>query len=203
MKYEGSWLHTGRVEVTVRKLTYYIAMTLDGYISGPNGELDHLEPTPEEHQYANDLLRDAGAMVLGRGMYQLMAYWDSVDPQDASQPAVALEFATIYQSKPRYVLSRTLTSVDDKATLIRDDVVSVVAKLKEGDGGYLGLGCGPELLALFMSERLVDEISLLVLPIVLGEGNSLFRSVEQPQQLRLTSTRVFERGSVLLNYDVT
>ena len=54
-----------------------------------------------------------------------------------------------------------------------------------------------------MSERLVDEISLLVLPIVLGEGNSLFRSVEQPQQLRLTSTRVFERGSVLLNYDVT
>jgi len=184
----------------MRKLIYYTTITLDGNFSGPDGGLEHFEPSEEEHQYANDLLLGADAVVLGRRMYEVMSYWDGVDPKEPQTPRVAAEFAAIYQAKPRFVLSRTLTSVDDKAVLLKDDIIDQVARLKRQDGGYLGLGCGPELLSLFLSHGIVDQMRLLVLPIVLGDGIRLFRDIHELKSLNLLSSQTFGTGSVLLSY---
>jgi dihydrofolate reductase len=187
----------------MRKLIYYLNMSLDGYISGPGNDLEVFAPPSEaEHQFANDFLEGADAMIMGRGMYEIMSYWDGVDPQDQSQSRVEREFAAIYQANPRYVLSRTLESVDAKATLIREDVAGEIRRLKAGDGSYLALDCGPELLAECLREGLVDELRILVKPFVLGAGKRLFGSIEAPLNLRLTSTQVFEAGSVVLTYAV-
>ena len=160
-------------------------------------------PSEEEHQFANDLLAGVDAMIMGRGMYEIMSYWDGIDPHDQSQPRVEQEFAAIYQSKPRYVLSRMLGSVDDpKATLIREDVAGEIRRLKAEDGNDLALDCGPELLAECLREGLVDELHFLVKPLLMGGGKSLFGSIEAPMKLRLTATQVFEAGSVLLTYEV-
>jgi len=188
----------------MRKLIYFTTITLDGNFSGPDGGLEHFGPPPEEeHQYANDLVRGSDALVFGRRMYEVMSYWDGVDPKDPQTPRVEAEFASIYQTKPRFVLSRTLTSVDDKAVLLKDDIIDEVARLKRQDGGYLGLGCGPELLSLFLSHGIVDEMQLLVLPIVLGEGIRLFRDIHELKSLSLLSAQTFGTGSVLLSYAAT
>jgi dihydrofolate reductase len=185
---------------SVRSLVYYITISLDGYFSGPNGELEHFEPSESEHQYANDLLRDADAALQGRLMHEVMSYWDGFDPTDASAPRVAREFASIYQTKPRYVFSRKLTSADDRTTIYKDDIIDRVAALKDQPGSYLLLGCGPELLALFLEYNLVDEIRLLVAPLLLGEGVRLFGAATEVRALKLASSQTFETGSVLLTY---
>ena len=65
----------------MRNLVYYITVSLDGYFSGPHGDLEHFEPSEPEHQYANDLLGNADAVLQGRVMHEVMSYWDGVDPQ--------------------------------------------------------------------------------------------------------------------------
>ncbi|MDP2328547.1 MAG: dihydrofolate reductase family protein [Dehalococcoidia bacterium] len=186
----------------MRRLIYYSTVSLDGYFSGEDGSLDAFLPSDEEHQYANDLVAGADAFIFGRVMYELMAYWDSEEATGPEASAVEREFATIYRSKPRHVFSRTLTSLDDeRATLVRDDIAGHVTRLKAEDGGYLGLGCGPELLAFFLEQRLVDEVRLLVLPIALGRGVSLFGALTEPRSFRLTSSATTARGGLLLTYE--
>ena len=186
----------------MRRLIYYLNMSLDGYINGPGDDLSLFEPSEAEHQFANDFLEAADGMIMGRGMYEIMSYWDGIDPQDQSQSRVEREFAAIYQANPRYVVSRTLESVDAKATLIREDIPGEIRRLKAEDGNYLTLDCGPDLLAECLREGLVDELRILIKPIVLGGGKSLFGSIDAPMKLRLTATQVFEAGSVLLTYEV-
>ena len=187
----------------MRKLVYYTTITVDGNFSDADGDLEHFEPSEEEHQYANDLLRGADAVLFGRHMYEVMSYWDGVDLSDASTPRVEAEFAAIYQTKPRFVFSRTLTSVDDKTVLLSRDIIGEVSRLKQQDGEYLMLGCGPELLALFLAHGIVDEIRLLVLPILLGPGIRLFTDLRELKSLRLISSTSFQRGSILLTYSAT
>lgn len=187
----------------MRRLIYYTTVSLDGYFSHEDGSLDGFEPpTAEEHQYANDLVAGTDAFIFGRVMYDLMRYWDTDDATGPQASDVEREFATIYRSKPRYVLSRTLTSLNDpRATLLRGDIAGEVARLKAEDGGYLGLGCGPELLALFLQHRLVDEVRLRVAPVALGRGVSIFGALAAPQSFRLTSTTTTAAGSVFLTYE--
>lgn len=187
----------------MRKVIYFTTISLDGYFSGPNGELDDFAPDDEEHQYANDLIGGADAMLFGRGTYEVMTYWDTVNPDDASSPPIEREFAAIYQSKPRHVFSTSLSSVDPKATLHREDIVGVVSALRQQDGAYLGLGCGPALLALLIQYGLVDEIQLRVMPRLLGDGVPLFRDVLDKKILSLDSSRAFTSGSVLLTYSLS
>lgn len=187
----------------MRRLIYYTTVSLDGYFSREDGSLDGFEPpTAAEHQYANDLVAGADAFIFGRVMYDLMRYWDTDDATGPEASDVEREFATIYRAKPRYVLSRTLTSLDDpRATLLRGDIAAEVARLKAEGEGYLGLGCGPELLAYFLQHRLVDDVRLRVAPVALGRGVSIFGALAVPQPFRLTSTATTAAGCVFLTYE--
>ena len=185
----------------MRDVVLFIFTTLDGFISGPNGELDAVVPATEEHQYTNDILRTASALMFGRVMYEMVApFWDAFDITDPAAPWVEVEFATIFRSTPRIVFSRTLDKVDSKAMLIKDDIASHVSRLRDQPGGPLLLGCGPDLLATFAKLDLIDEYRLIVNPTVLGSGKPLFKGIEQRIKLELLETRVFPSGSVLLRY---
>lgn len=189
----------------MRKLIYYITVSLEGYYKTPDDLVpEQFEPSQQEHQYANDLVRGADALVFGRGMYETMTYWDTVDLNDAETPRVERDFADAFQAKPRHVFSTTLATVDQNATLHRGDAVARVSELKEdGDGSYLMLACGTSLLGELMEGGVVDEVRLLLMPVLLGEGAWLFPPLAVSRALKLNASQTFASGAVLLSYTTT
>jgi dihydrofolate reductase len=187
----------------MRRITLFMHITLDGVIAGPGGELDDLEPSPEEHEYANELFAAADGVLFGRRIYEgFVEYWDALDPADLALGRTERRFATVFQQLNRVVFSRTLTAVDARATLIADDPEEHVSRIKEQPGGDLLLVCGPELLASLADAGLVDEYQLLVHPLALGRGVSLFGQLERKLRLELMATRAFASGSVLQHLKV-
>ena len=185
----------------MRRLDFYIIVTADGFYADPDGGLDHYEPADDEHRYANDLLRDAGEVVMGRGMYDVMTYWDGVDLDDASVPDVERDFATYWGETPKHVVSRGRPDLGPNATLLEGDVVESVRQLKAGTGADIHLGCGADLLATLSEAGLIDTYRLLITPKAIGRGKALFASLTAPLALRLVGTRTFDSGSVLLEYE--
>jgi dihydrofolate reductase len=186
----------------MRKIVVMISISLDGFIEGPEGQLDWHRVDDELHDHFNHELAAMGAFLNGRVMYELMAqYWPTADA-DASSPRAVREFARIWRDMPKLVFSRTLERADWNATIVRDVVADDILKLKAQPGGDLSLG-GADLAAAFMRHGLVDEFRLYIHPIVLGRGKPLFRAADAPLNLRLVETRAFGSGVVLVRYERT
>jgi dihydrofolate reductase len=185
----------------MRKLDFYIILTADGMYADPDGGLDHYEPAEDEHRYANGLIRDAGEIVYGRVMYEVMRYWDTVDVDDPGVADVEREFARFWTATPKRVVSHGQPELGPAATLLEGDVVEAVRRLKGQPGPDIGLGCGAKLLATLARAGLVDTYRWLVIPKAIGQGKALFAGLEEPLDLRLTGSRTFSSGSVLLEYE--
>ncbi|MEO8438550.1 MAG: dihydrofolate reductase family protein [Chloroflexota bacterium] len=186
----------------MRKLNFYIILTADGMYSDPEGGLGHYEPAEDEHRFANDLVRDAGDIVIGRVMYSdFMDYWDQVDIDDPAVTEVEREFARYWRETPKHVVSRGRPALRANADLLEGDVVETVRRMKAGDGPDIMLGGGADLLATVAAAGLIDTYRLLLTPMALGKGKAMFASLEAPLSLRLVGTRTFSSGSVLLEYE--
>jgi dihydrofolate reductase len=183
-----------------RRVGYYIILTTDGMYADAEGGLDHYDPAEPEHRFANDLLRDSGDEVMGRGMYEVMRYWDEVDLDDPATPDVEREFATLWRATPKHVVSRGTPDLGPNATLLAGDVVDAVRAMKAGDGPDIGIGAGADLFATLAEAGLIDVYRFLIIPVALGQGKALFASLRAPLRLRLTSSRTFPEGTVLLEY---
>lgn len=185
----------------MRPLEFYIILTADGMYADPDGGLDHYDPAEDEHRYANGLTASAGDIVMGRVMYGVMEYWDTLDLDDPAVPDVEREYAEAWRAAPKHVASRGRPELRANADLIEGDVVEYVRRLKAGDGPPIGLGGGAELLATFAKAGLIDVYRWLVIPTALGAGKQMFGGLDAPLHLRLTGTRTFSPGSVLLEYE--
>ena len=181
----------------MRRLGFYISLTTDGMYADPTGGLDVFVPSEEEHRFANHLVRDAGDLVMGRRMYEVMAYWDEVDLDD---PATSGEFARFWRDTPKHVVSRGQPPLRPGATLLKGEVIETVRAMKSGDGPPIMLGAGADLLATLAGAGLIDDYRFLLVPTALGQGKAMFGSLAQPLRLRLVGTRRFDSGSVLLEY---
>ncbi len=185
----------------MRRLDFYIILTTDGMYADPEGGLDHYEPAEDEHRYANELLRDSGGEVIGRGMYDVMTYWDDVDIDDPATSDVEGEFARFWRETPQHVVTRGTPVLRENATILEGDVVEAVRRLKEQDGADLALGCGADLFATLSEAGLIDTYRFLITTSAIGKGKALFGSLREPLRLRLTGTRTFSSGSVLHEYE--
>lgn len=183
-----------------RRLGFYITLTADGMYADEDGGLAEFEPTEDEHRFANNLLRDAGDMVIGRVMYGIMDYWDELDLDDPATPDVEREFAAFWRETPKHVVSRGNPELRPKASLVEGDVVEAVRAMRAGDGPPIMLGAGAELFATLTEAGLIDDYRFLITPTALGKGKAMFGSLTEPLRLRLTGTRTFSSGSVLLEY---
>jgi dihydrofolate reductase len=183
----------------MRKIVLMMSVSLDGFFSGPDGELDWQVVDEELHQHFNDWLIGAGAFLDGRVTYELMAgFWPTADADpDASPPMV--QFAGIWREMPKIVFSRTLDRADWNATVVSDVVPDDIVALKAQPGGDLVLG-GANLAATFMRHDLIDEYRIYVHPILLGQGRRLFTEPDITASLRLVETMTFGNGVVLLRY---
>jgi dihydrofolate reductase len=181
------------------KVIYSMGVSLDGFIAGPDGEIDWTVPDEELHRFHNDQAREAGAHLYGRRLYETMRYWETAD-ENPSAPEHELEFARIWKETPRFVFSTTLETVEGGATLVRGDVAEAVARLKQDPGGDLAVG-GAGLAASLIARGLIDEYGLFVYPVVLGAGTPYFPASADRIQLRLLETRTFGSRVVYLRYE--
>ena len=185
----------------MRRLIYYITLTADGMYADQDGGLDYFEPSEEEHRYANRLVDSAGDAVMGRVMYDVMAYWDDLDLDDPDVSDVEREFATYWRETPKHVASRGQPTLRANATKIDGDVLQYVRRLKSGDGPDIMLGCGAELFADLTTAGLIDEYRFLVAPTVLGRGKSLFSALETRLRLKLLRATPSSGGGMLMEYE--
>jgi len=180
------------------KVIYSMFVSLDGFIEGPNKELDWHIVDEELHTYVNDQERALGAFLYGRRMYEVMSYWQTADTNPSS-PEHEVEYARIWKSIPKIVFSKTLEQVEGNARLVRENIVEEITKLKEQTGKDLGLG-GANIASTFMRLGLIDEYQLYVHPVVLGGGTPMFPTLGDTINLRLVEARTFGSGVVLLRY---
>ena len=183
----------------MRKIILMMSVSLDGFIEGPNRELDWHMVDDELHAHFNEQLKAMGGFLNGRLTYELMAaFWPTAD-MDPSSTGPMVEFARIWRDMPKFVYSRTLERAEWNTTVVRDLVAEEVQELKAQPGGDLALG-GADLAAAFMRHDLIDEYRLYVHPIVIGQGRPLFQPSDAKINLRLAETRAFGNGVVLLRY---
>jgi dihydrofolate reductase len=182
----------------MRKVIYSATVSLDGFIAGPDGEIDWSPPDEERHRFHNAQTRELGAHFCGRRLYETMVYWETAH-ENPSASDYAIEFAGIWQALPKIVFSETLETVEGNARLATDGVAEEVAKLKEQPGKDLAVG-GAGLASAFIALGLVDEFHVFVSPVVLGGGTPYFPAVEQRIDLELVETRTFGSRVVYLRY---
>ena len=150
------------------------------------------------HAFVNDLERSVGTHLLGRRMYEVMSYWDD-PPMLDEQPPVIHDFAAIWRAADKVVFSRTLTAVSAPRTrLERDFDPEAIRRLKASATRDIAIG-GPELAARALAASLVDEVHLLLNPIILGGGNPALPAGVRVQ-LALRSERRFRNGVVHVGY---
>jgi len=164
------------------KLVFGMNQSLDGYV-------DHEEfaPDPVVFRHWIEQVRGAAGSVYGRGMYEVMRYWDEGRPEwDAAER----EFAAAWRSQKKWVVSRSLESVGPNAALIEDDLEAAIRALKAGLAGEIHVS-GPELARSLTDLGLIDEYRLYLHPVVLGRGKPFFAGPRPPLRL-VTSDRIGE-----------
>ena len=180
----------------MRKIIAAINMTLDGYCDHTAGIV-----TDETMQHYNELLRNSGMLVYGRTTYQMMeAYWPNL-VREPGDNAFLNEFATLIDDIPKLAFSHTLQAVTWKnARLATQSVQQELVALKQQAGKDIVIG-SPSLIAEATELKLIDEYQLCIHPVILGKGLVLFQNLSKEVDLKLTGTKTFGAGPVLLYYD--
>jgi len=180
------------------KLIYSGIMSLDGYVADEDGNFDWSAPDAEVHAFVNDLERPIGTYLYGRRMYEVMLSWETARLV-ADQPAFVQDFTGIWQAADKVVYSTTLEKASTARTRIerRFDPESV-RQLKEASTRDISVG-GSHLAAQAIKAGLVDELHLVVTPIVVGGGTS-FLPDHLGFELALLDERRFGNGVVHLHY---
>lgn len=183
------------------ELVYTINTSLDGYIEDADGNLNWSEPDVEVFRFITELEKPAGTYLYGRRMYEAMRYWDTPDPERSPEPHIR-EFTDMWRAADKIVYSRSPAELSGPRTrLERDFDADAVRRLKADADRRLTIG-GASLAAVALWAGLVDEIRLIVVPIVLGGGRPWCGAAGRIP-LRLLETRRFASGAVYLRYAVT
>lgn len=179
------------------RLIYAAIASLDGYVEDQQGRFDWAAPDEDVHRFINDLERPVGTYLYGRGMYETMLYWDTVEPPP-DEP-VAADFKAVWQAAEKIVYSRTLEAAASERTRIeRDFDADAVRQLKATSESDLTVG-GSGLAAEAIKAGLVDELQLVVVPVIVGGGKSRLPAGVR-LDLELLETRRFAGGAVYLRY---
>jgi dihydrofolate reductase len=185
-----------------RRLYVSMAVSLDGFIEGPQRELDWFQDgDPEFERYCDEMLDSVGLALYGRRSYELMLqYWPNAEKNPRSD--ADLGFARKINALPKIVLSRTLETAEwSNTTLITDDVGERIRELKRAPGKPIVAWAGADLVRTLSELDLVDEYRLIVHPVLLGTGTPLFKGLTERRKLRLSRTTQLGKSLVVLCYE--
>jgi len=171
------------------KLVFGMNQSLDGYV-------DYMKfgPSPKLFQHFIEQARNNAGSLYGRKLYEIMQYWDE---EQADWGAAERDFAEAWRKAPKFVVSKTLTSVGPNATLLSGDLEAAVRRLKAEHEGAIEVG-GPVLAGRLTELGLIDEYRIYLHPVVLGKGDPFFVTARPP--LRLKSSEQLDENVLLLTY---
>ena len=178
-------------------------VTLDGFVAGPEGQMDWIKLDNELWDYVTEITDAADSALYGAHTYKMMEdYWPTAGQKpNASQHDI--DHAKWANNAHKYVFSKTLqeTNWDDHTTIVHDDILAEITKLKAQPGKNLLMLGSPSLAHSFMQLGLIDEYRLNVNPVIIGAGIPLFKDIPEKMNLTLGGTKAFASGVVGLHYD--
>lgn len=184
----------------MRKLIAFNNITLDGYFAGTEGDLGWTkdQDDPEFDAFVADNAKGGGQLLFGRVTYELMAgYWPTPLAKQ-NDPGVAERI----NSLPKVVFSRTLDKASwNNTQLVKDDLSAQVRKMKDEAGPDMAVLGSGSIVAQLARDRLIDEFHVVLNPVALGKGRTLFEGIRGRIRLKLTKTRTFASGKVFLSYE--
>jgi dihydrofolate reductase len=184
--------------VAMRKLNVFNLMTLDGYFAGENGDITWHMVDEEFQELAQAASNSGNTLLFGRKTYQLMeSYWPTPEAL-RDDPVVAKGM----NAAPKVVFSRTLEKADwNNTRLVKDDLLGEVRKMKQEQGKDMTVLGSGSIVSQLAQEGLIDEYRVLLNPVVIGRGRTMFEEIRGKIVLKLIKTRTFGNGNVLLMYE--
>ena len=182
----------------MRKLTVFNFVTLNGYFKGPNEDISwHKDNDPEKKEYADEGLKSGSTLLFGRVTYEMMAsFWPTPD---------AIKYAPVMaegmNNADKIVFSRTLKNAGwNNTRILKNNIFEEIKKMKQMPGKDMTILGSGSIITQFAEEGLIDEYQFMVDPVVIGDGTPIFKDIKHKLDLKLTSTRTFKSGVVLLCY---
>ncbi|MCM3172305.1 dihydrofolate reductase family protein [Paenibacillus sp. MER 99-2] len=187
----------------MRKLVLFLHSSLDGYVEGPNGEMDigWVSYDADLEKHAKEILSTADTVIWGRGTYQMMhSYWPSV-PSDPSASEHELNHAEWIERTAKIVFSTTLENVEwNNSRLVKEGIEDEINKLKQQSGKDMVILGSPRLAHQLMQLDLIDEYKITVSPVLIGKGLPLFQGLKEKIDLKLIENKTFDSGAIALVY---
>jgi len=185
----------------MRRVICSMGVSVDGYITDPDGGIDWGVPSEEVFRTSIDEVRDVGVHLMGRRLYETMRYWDTVDIDELDD--AEREWRELWVPLPKVVFSTTLDSVEGTARLATGTLVEEIERLRaEPEESEIAIG-GATLAVQAAAADLIDEYRLRVSPVLLGGGIPFFGHDRRRVPLELVASRTFDTGVVALRYAAT
>jgi dihydrofolate reductase len=185
----------------MRKIISFMHISLDGFVAGPNGEMDWITANEEIFNYVGKRISEGDTALYGRVTYQMMeSYWPTAaDKLTASNHDI--EHSKWYKTVNKVVLSKSMKGSDLPNTkIISDNLSNEINEIKQQAGTDILLFGSPTATHSLIQENLIDGYWLFVNPIILGQGIPLFTGIEGKTKLKLLNTHQFACGVTELNY---
>ena len=182
----------------MRRVTVFNLMTLDGYIAGQGGDISWHNVDEEFQELANAASNSGNTLLFGRVTYELMASFWPTPEAIRTDPIVAVGM----NKSEKIVFSRTLQKADwNNTRLVKDDMLAEVRRLKQQSGKDLTILGSGSIVSQLAQEGLIDEYQVLLNPVVIGKGKTMFDGMREKLTLKLVKTRIFKNGNILLSYE--
>lgn len=187
----------------MRKIISFMHISLDGFVAGPNGEMNWIKVDEEIFDHVGKRISEGDTALYGRVTYQMMeGYW----PTAGDEPGASkhdIEHAKWYKNAHKIVVSKTMKDTDlTNTTIISDKLSDSINEIKQQAGEDILLFGSPTATHSLIQQNLIDGYWLFVNPIILGQGIPLFVDIKDKIKLKLLSTRQFTSGVTELNYTV-
>jgi len=183
----------------MRKLKLQVQMTVDGFIAGPNGEMDWsaFDWDNELKKYVKEITEPVDCIVLGRKLAQgFIPYWASKPEGEDAWGVDKLNNTT------KVIFTKTLDKSEwDNTVLAKGDLVDEITKLKKQDGKDIIAYGGATFVSALIKQGLIDEFHLFINPTAIGNGMTIFKELDSKQNLTLVKSTSFDCGIVVLNYE--
>jgi dihydrofolate reductase len=186
----------------MRNLIFFMHTSLDGFVAGPNGEMNWIKVDEALFDFVATMTAQADTALYGRVTYEMMqSYW----PKAGEQPNATKhdkEHSAWYNKVSKVVLSKTISEKGlDNTTIISGQLTDNINKIKKQDGKNILIFGSPGASQSLLNEGLIDEFWLFVNPIILGQGMPLFKDITGTTKLKLVDSKTFACGVIALHYE--
>jgi dihydrofolate reductase len=186
----------------MRNLIFFMHASLDGFVAGPNGEMDWINVDDAMFDFIATMTDQADTALYGRVTYEMMqSYWPKAGEQ-INATKHDIEHSAWYNKVSKIVLSNTINETElNNTKVIGDQLLDNINKIKQQEGKNILIFGSPSASQSLLNQGLIDEFWLFVNPIILGQGMPLFKNITGTTKLKFVESKTFAGGVIALHYE--